>query len=106
MKGSTNRAMMLQNVVAKTFEGQELSEDIIGEPRRRNEKAKNCRTHFAGRRNRGSRLGRRRRLPLRRLDSTLSQPRWQRCSPRVTRRALRFVAWPAHLRSLVGLLAE
>jgi len=30
MNGSTNRAMMLQYVVAKALEGQELSEDIIG----------------------------------------------------------------------------
>jgi hypothetical protein len=30
MKGSTNRAMVLQYVVAKGLEGQELSADIIG----------------------------------------------------------------------------
>jgi len=30
MKGSTSRAMMLQYVVAKALEGQELSKDIIG----------------------------------------------------------------------------
>jgi hypothetical protein len=30
MKGLTNRAMMLQHVVAKALEGEELSEDIIG----------------------------------------------------------------------------
>jgi hypothetical protein len=47
-----------------------------------------------------------RRLPLRRLDSTLSQPGWQRCNPRSAWRELRSDAWPAHLRSLVGLLAE
>ena len=40
------------------------------------------------------------------LDSTLSQPRWQRCNPRSAWRELRSAAWPAHLRSLVGLLAE
>ena len=50
--------------------------------------------------------GRRRRFPLRRLDSTLSQPRWQRCNPRGAWRELRSAAWPAHLRYLVGLLAE
>src|SRR5262245_55386238 len=72
----------------------------------RNEKAQNFRTHLAGRRNPGSQLGRRRRLRLRRLDSTLSQPRWQRCNPRSAWRELRSAAWPAHLRSLVGLLAE
>src|SRR5205823_14524306 len=68
----------------------------------RNEKAQDFRTHLAGRRN----LGRRRRLPLRRLDSTLSHPRWRKSSPRSVRRELRSAAWPAHLRSLVGLLAE
>jgi hypothetical protein len=30
MKGSTNRAMMLQYAVAEAIEGQELSADIIG----------------------------------------------------------------------------
>ena len=39
-------------------------------------------------------------------DSTLSQPRWQRCSPRGVWRELRSAAWPAHLRSVVWLLAE
>src|SRR5262245_52845458 len=70
----------------------------------RNEKAQNFRTHLAGRRDPG--LRRRRRFPLRRLDSTLSQPRWQRCNPRSAWRELRSDAWPAHLRYLVGLLAQ
>jgi hypothetical protein len=30
MKGSTNLAMMLQYVIAKALEGQELNKDIIG----------------------------------------------------------------------------
>ena len=34
------------------------------------------------------------------------KPRWQRCNPRSAWRELRSAAWPAHLRSLVGLLAE
>ena len=71
----------------------------------RNEEAQDFRTHLAGRRNPGSRLGRRRRLPLRRLDSTISQPRRQRRYPRSAWRELRSAAWPAHLRSLVGLLS-
>jgi hypothetical protein len=39
-------------------------------------------------------------------DRALSDPRWQRCSPRRAWPELRSAAWPSHLRRLVGLLAE
>jgi len=45
-------------------------------------------------------------FPLQRLVRALSYPRRQRYSHRVVWRELRSTAWPAHLRSLVGLLAE
>jgi hypothetical protein len=41
-----------------------------------------------------------------RRDTTLSQPRWQRCSPRSAWRELRSAAWLAHLRYVVGLPAQ
>src|SRR5215216_7988576 len=69
-----------------------------------NEKAQNHRTHLAGRRDPG--LRRRRRLPLRRLDRALSDPRWPGRNHRRAWRELRSAAWPSHLRWLVGLLAE
>ena len=69
-------------------------------------KAQAVRARLARRRHPGSRPRRRRRLRLRRLDSALSQPRWQRCGPRGPGRALRSAAWPAHLRHSVELLAE
>ncbi len=49
---------------------------------------------------------RRRRLPLRRLDRALPDPRWARRGPRRAWHELRSAAWPSHLRCLVGLLAE